>query len=212
MRKFLLLLLITIMLIGCGTKASKSKSDYIEDLQEVKSELINVNVKAEKMLHLYSKMWSIRAKGELVTVDLVERETGVPASELSNYFEITIGYSDTIESTVDSITGEPSDVVRGLQKLYLDHGQFNELEVALSDVKTKVQSLNNPPDEYEKIFDKLLEMYSLTEEMAGLAMSPSGSLITFNQKINELSEDIVKLNNEIEVLLPSKDDMNNEDI
>ncbi|OPH54987.1 hypothetical protein BC351_30160 [Paenibacillus ferrarius] len=68
-----------------------------------------------------------------------------------------------------------------------------------------MQSLNNPPAEYQKAYDVLVQLYTLFTDFVSQADSPTGSLLTFNQKVNQLSSDIGKKVNEFKILLPSFD-------
>lgn len=74
------------------------------------------------------------------------------------------------------------------------------------EVDTLMQKLNTPPIEYQKAYDFLIELYGSYTQLTDQANSPSGSLVEFNKKINQLSSDFSKTYNQFKVLLPSLDE------
>jgi len=94
---------------------------------------------------------------------------------------------------------------------------FNEaLVIAKEDIKDEIKNLNrdmekttntmkklnNPPMKYHELHDRLVILYSFTKEFNQLANSPTGSLMSFSQKVNELESGISKKVDEITIQLP----------
>jgi len=69
-----------------------------------------------------------------------------------------------------------------------------------------MQRLNSPPEEYKKSYDVLIELYGYYTQYMEQAISPTGSLIEFNNKSNDLSSQISKLYNQFKILLPNLDE------
>lgn len=179
-------LLSLFILSACGT----NKEEYEESLVEAQDNTMSVSTDSEKILDVYNELWygSIQNDISMNTFYIAEL-LDVSEDDIENYFNVNN----------DRVTDGYNDVVLGLEEFYLDRGDSDDVEEAISGVKSDVKDLNEPPDGYDEAFDKLLEMYSLSEEMADLAISPTGSYDSFSEKYAQLKDDIIKLNKEIDV-------------
>lgn len=184
-------LLSLFILSACGT----NKEEYEESLVEAQDNTMSVSTDSEKILDVYNELWygSIQNDISMNTFYIAEL-LDVSEDDIENYFNVNN----------DRVTDGYNDVVLGLEEFYLDRGDSDDVEEAISGVKSDVKDLNEPPDGYDEAFDKLLEMYSLSEEMADLAISPTGSYDSFSEKYAQLKDDIIKLNKEIDVVLPNE--------
>lgn len=74
--------------------------------------------------------------------------------------------------------------------------------------KKKVDSLMKYISEHsiknQALYDDLFELYAKSKELTSLALKPSGSLIYFDDKTNNLSYEIVNLSNRIKIELEAK--------
>jgi len=192
---FVLLLSVSLIaLVGCGNKKS---AEYRADLQDVASKLLDNSAKTEEILDQYATVWSysIKSKGA-IPVQEMSTLTGFEQDVIEEYFEI---------NTAGNIPEDFSTNIHSLNTYYEGTGQLEEIKNTSDDIKNKITELNEPPTEYEKVYDEVLDMYNLSEEYIEMALNPNGSLQSFNEDKNQLSNDIVSKYKRIEVIMPSED-------
>lgn len=66
---------------------------------------------------------------------------------------------------------------------------YEDIEKDRKIIEKGIKSLQNPPKKYKESHEKLLDMYTEYSELKRQVDDPSGSLLTFNQKANQLSSD-----------------------
>ena len=115
--------------------------------------------------------------------------------------EMCEGYSEVWRNAIDRGNNFNS-AIRDRADFYELQGKFAELDASKEDIDKIMKNLNNPIEEYKKAHEKLLEIYGIYTQLNSQAKSPSGSLMTFNQKINELQSDFIRATNEYNVLVP----------
>lgn len=83
---------------------------------------------------------------------------------------------------------------------------MRESNTTLDSITVKIQSsireLNDPPAKYKQIHEKLINVYGYYNEYVQMCKHPSGSLISFNAKRQNLSSEIYRLTSEIKVQFP----------
>lgn len=192
---FLLLLTISLLaLAGCGGKKTE---EYKKDLESVASSMLENAAKAETMLNQYAAVWShsIESKGAISIEDMAV-VTGLETRDIEEYFTLnSIGY----------IPDDFSTNIHSLNRYYEGSGQLEEVEGKSKEIKNKVSELNDPPKDFEKVYEEVLDMYNLSEEYIDMAINPSGSLQSFNEDRKRLSNDILSKYKRIEVIMPNKD-------
>ena len=65
------------------------------------------------------------------------------------------------------------------------------------------QALSSPPNGFESAHSKLVSVYATYIGLVDAAISPSGSLISYEKSINRLREDFSNGMNELTVLIPN---------
>ena len=80
-------------------------------------------------------------------------------------------------------------------------GLKEKAEKSYAEVQAKMASLNQCPARYQEAYNQLLELYSIYCQIYNLAFHPSGSLISFNNKIEELKSQFAKQSEKLKVLL-----------
>lgn len=108
-------------------------------------------------------------------------------------------YSDTWRDAIDRRRNF-SDAVNS--KMAENKSRINDLEEQKEVIDKLMKELNNPPNEFKKTHDKLLEIYGIYMQLYSQAKGPSGTLVSFNQNINRLQEDYFKASNELKILTP----------
>ncbi|MCP3029650.1 hypothetical protein [Halobacillus sp. A5] len=195
---FSTLLLVACSDVGTGAEAEDTELNYHEELTQVAEDIISNSTRAEEMVNTYSYMWSSAIKNNLYISDVTER-LDISESQAKDYFETT-GFG-----TTNVIADDFNKVISGLGEYYSSNGQIEEIESSSESIQTKIKELNTPPADYEKVYDKVVELYTMSEEYKELAIKPSGSLMTFNQTSEQLSTDIVSNYKEIEVIMPNSE-------
>lgn len=75
----------------------------------------------------------------------------------------------------------------------------------MKSIRTMVQDLASPPSASEECHRKLVDMYGSFTELANLALSPHGSLNSFNGQINRLGAEIIKARGEVDAFRSTSD-------
>lgn len=194
MKKVLLpMSLLIFILVGCNSQGAQ----YKEDLQTVADEMLDNATKTEAILDQYAVVWdhSIKSKGAIPVAEMTAL-TGFEQSDVEEYFEI---------NTAGNIPEDFSTNIHSLNAYYEDSGELEDIRNAADSIKSKMAELNDPPGEFEKAYDEVLNMYNYTEEYIEMALNPSGSLQSFNENKNQLASDIISVYKRIEVIMPSED-------
>lgn len=195
MRKiFLLILLSLTTLVGCNNKET---TEYRADLQSVADKMLENVAEAEVLLEQYSNIWrySIESKGAIPVQEIVAL-TGLEEEVVREYFEI---------NAAGNIPKDFSINIHSMNSYYDATGALGELKETSNEIKNKMSTLNEPPLEYEKVYDEVLDMYTRSEEYIEMALSPKGSLESFNEDKNQLSSDILSKHKRIEATMPNEE-------
>ncbi|PRR80687.1 Double zinc ribbon [Clostridium liquoris] len=83
-----------------------------------------------------------------------------------------------------------------------DKGVLKERETAKNNIEKNMKELRNPPKDYEEAYKLFVDLYSLYGQIYSQAMSPQGSLMTYNQDINQKSSEFSQIYDKIKVLEP----------
>ncbi|MEA1855625.1 hypothetical protein U9M49_21415 [Cytobacillus sp. OWB-43] len=197
MKKGLLILFLffcLFALVGCN---SKKTIEYRTNLQNVTDKMLENASEVEEMLNKYSAVWSysIESKGA-IPVGEMATVTGLEQDVINEHFEI---------NTIGNIPNDFSTNIYSLNSYYSETGKLEELENASTEIKDAIKDLNDPPEDYKKVYDEVLDMFTFTEEYIGMAINPDGSLQSFNENRATLSSDIINKYKRIEALMPSVD-------
>jgi len=211
MKKILLILFaISIVLVGCGDKETKvasgneaeeqPKINYGEELSGLVLEVVSNTSIAEEMTNVYAYLWS----------NTIEYNGWFPIREIANILgtdkDLLNDYFGNDGTSPNYFRGDFNEAILQLGRYYVQHGKVDDLNEGSDKIESKIKELNNPPEEYEKVYDEIIELYTMEEEYVQMAISPSGSLISFNESRNTLSTNIVSKVKEIDVIMPSKED------
>lgn len=179
-------------------KKQEAKENYDSNLRNVVLEMLETTVLAEKMIAGYSEIWSAAIDSNYGIYINVGTSLGV------SYTNKKLGdekdyYLNRSRGEYASDFNEAIDIVR---KQFKEFGGMDDLIGKRRDIDKKMQSLNNPPKEYQIAYEIAFQMYGYFNEYVSLAESPNGSLRSFNDNANELSSQIIKKINEFKVRLP----------
>jgi len=196
MRKVKKLSLISIafffILVGCGN----ADAEYNESVQSLSSQILENSTKAEEITNEYSRIWRHSIESRVaIPIPEVEQVTGLDEEIIREHFVI---------NTADNVPEEFSLNVHSLNSYFESTGDLDDLRETAEEIKEEVSNLNNPPEDFEQVYDELLDMFTYSEEYVSLALSPDGSLQSFTEKRNDLSSEILNLSQRIDVLLPNE--------
>lgn len=192
MKKVLLpMSLLIFILVGCNSQGAQ----YGEDLQTVADEMLDNATKTEAILDQYAAVWdhSIKSKGAIPVAEMTAL-TGFAQDDVEEYFVI---------NAAGNILDDFSTNIHSMNAYYEGTGELEEIRNASDEIKNKMAELNDPPAEYEKVYDEVLNMYNYTEAYMEMALNPTGTLQSFNETKNQLASDIISVYKQIEVIMPS---------
>lgn len=195
MKKLLFVfLLIAFVLYGCG---SANATEYRENVQDVSKQIIDNSNDIETLLGYYSVIWNFSIENSNpIPVEFMANFTGIDEATVREHFEI---------NAAGNVTNDFSSNVNSLKSYYQSIGDIGQIEGVSDEIQNKVSELNDPPSEYEKVYEELLNLYDLSEEYKEMLINPTGSLQSFNEETNRLSSEITSKYKRIEVIMPNED-------
>ncbi|MGE7696672.1 zinc ribbon domain-containing protein [Lysinibacillus sp. NPDC094177] len=111
-------------------------------------------------------------------------------------------YSKTWSEAIDY--GNDFNVeLANLKDAYKEKGELQDLKDAQTEIQQSMKYLQDVPEGYEETYGVLKEMYGVYVELADQAQSPTGSLLTFNNKTNDLFSKFNSLFEEYLITMPA---------
>lgn len=194
MKRFFVLLIILFSLfivVGCS---GKKTAEYKEKLEDVTEKMYKNSSEVAELLDQYSEVWSysIESRGA-IPVEVMSLVTGLDIDSVEEHFSI---------NSAGNISDDFSSNIHSLNSYYESIGVLGEIKDTSDEIKEIVSELKNPPSEFEKVYDEVLDMYNLTEEYVDMALDPNGSLQSFNEDKKKISSEIDSKYKRIEVVMP----------
>ncbi len=94
-------------------------------------------------------------------------------------------------------------VGEGIQKsLDIHKSSIEGIKESQIEIKKMMTELNDPPKDFERVYDKLMEAYVTYSSLSEAATSPSGSLLTYSREVKDLQRKLNGQFTEIKILLP----------
>ncbi|WP_461615220.1 zinc ribbon domain-containing protein [Clostridium sp. Marseille-QA1073] len=110
--------------------------------------------------------------------------------------------SDTWRNAIDSSYKDFNTEIAKQQKQWEDKGVFKERETAKNNIEKNMKELRNPPEDYEEAYKLFVDLYSIYGQIYSQATSPQGSLMTYNQDVNQKSSEFNQIYDKIKILEP----------
>ena len=85
---------------------------------------------------------------------------------------------------------------------FRDNGAFRKLEAFKKSISESLQELNANHENAPRVQLRVVQLYGIYSQLHSLALDPTGSLQTFNAKVNDLESEFTRVSNEIEVMIP----------
>lgn len=80
--------------------------------------------------------------------------------------------------------------------------QINGLKDSNEKIEQDMQMLRECPAQYKDAYNALIELYGIYSQIYSLALNPSGSLQSFNNKIHDLKSDFDNKSSKLKLFLP----------
>jgi hypothetical protein len=109
------------------------------------------------------------------------------------------GISSAWISAVDGNLSS-SEVVLNYYKKLTDFASV--LEESTDKIEAELQSLKNSPYNKEERFAALVEVFGIYNQLKSLALTPAGSLLSYNFKIDDLSSEYTKALSKLKIHIP----------
>lgn len=109
-------------------------------------------------------------------------------------------HAESWQSATKSRYRSIDDAIRS--SVAINAGSIGLLKEGKSTVASMMKKLQGPPAEYASIYDKFITLFGQFNSFADMAISPSGSLVTYTQSFRRLQEDLIRGINEIQVMIP----------
>ncbi|MFB3170052.1 hypothetical protein P5G62_023385 [Neobacillus sp. 179-C4.2 HS] len=180
-------------------KVRKQEAKYIKVLNDTTSNIERLSGNLLKISAMYSEVWNETIDHDLYLSGLA-KYLGVEESSL-----IAAAPSGKIKSNFRGkyiARGDFNTALLTVKGVWESVGTIDDISKAQSDIASTVKGLNNPPEKYKDVYEEVLNYYSTYEKLLGLAVSPSGSYLTYTRDINTLSSELESQYSKIQVVMP----------
>lgn len=164
---------------------------HVPALKEVFSLIKDQNQKAKDVTEIVSTVWrgAVHADKDfsLVLMDLQEFFLGGEFSP-----RLYSAAKESIFKDIDSMT------------VLFVYGKEMYTLLVINDVavKSALRCVSSVPPKYTRVYDLLLDLYTKYDQLYKLATEPSGSLMSYNNKVSLLNKEFGELAAKIEILMP----------
>ncbi len=152
---------------------------YAENMDTVMEEMYASAIIAEEVIDLTHKVWSNSI------YEKYDPDTDAYTLTSGGWFK---------DDFNDALTSMMSDMTI--------LGKVAKVAEAQENIMLKMKQLQNPPKEYEKIYDAMLDLHSKYQSLTDLAVSPSGSLSTYTESKSKKIDEFIQLYKKVKVQLP----------
>lgn len=115
---------------------------------------------------------------------------------------IVAKYSEVWNDAIDS--GMDFNVqLASYQGNLSDKGTLDDRENGRDKIREKMKLLQNPPKDYAESYKVVKQMYGIYSKMVDQTLSPSGTLIEFNNNTNDLYSQFEQKKEELQITLPA---------
>lgn len=115
---------------------------------------------------------------------------------------IVSSYSDVWSKAIDN-GADFSIKVANFQDSISEKGLISDRKNGREKIRNKMKLLQNPPTDYRESYNILKKMYATYTQMVDQSISPTGSLIEFNRKTDDLSSQFEQQKEEFTITLPA---------
>ncbi|MCO5385386.1 MAG: hypothetical protein NHB14_05930 [Desulfosporosinus sp.] len=152
---------------------------------------------------LYYRNTTAAAKNEASYKQTMEMTQMLIVSGAVASVNVCETYSSVWRAAIDSRYKDFNTELANQKSKLKSDGTLTKISETKDTIDSFMKKLNNPSEKYKRSYDKILEMYGIYSKIESEALSPSGSLMTFNSNINNLQAEFLKSGNELKVIMPS---------
>ncbi|MEG2538385.1 MAG: zinc ribbon domain-containing protein [Clostridium sp.] len=200
----------------CGTKLGES-SDITEKKVEVYKESVENDESNRKKKFTKNKIILIGISLILVLVCLIgysnynknkkyeETFTRTTLDILTETYSsqlMCIEISEIWRNAIDSSYKDFNTEIANKQEQWKSDGVYEERETAKINIENNMKELRNPPEEYEEVYKLFVDLYGIYGQIYRQATSPQGSIMTYNQDVNQKTSEFDQIYDKIKVLKP----------
>ena len=179
----IVILAISVAIFGIikSNNEKKTFNAYIDNLNLAKETMIEGGSDAESLLNLIAQVWynSIWEISDPDTNKYAKSE-GRGFNDDFNTSLMALMFDATTQYTISTI--ENNQVL----------------------VETIMKDLQNPPDDLDKCYDTVTELYSIYKSLTNLAVNPSGSLQSFTESKTQKIDKFLELYQKLGTQIPEK--------
>ena len=88
------------------------------------------------------------------------------------------------------------------QYLLKNENVFEAMTKDNENIERGMQDLKDYPLQYQEAYNSLMELFSVYSQIYSLAQSPSGTLVSYNSKIADLSSEFTKIFSRLKIYIP----------
>jgi len=160
---------------------------YKEDLSDIVGIMVSDLATSEEIINFYLEAWrlDINAVSDMVGI-LTDKDT----NEIVQIEMVTPKYINTTSNNL-TITNGFQGAIEKIHQIYTEAGDMQTISNNKRIIKDKFSLLKNPPDEHQKLYELVLEIYKDYEKYISLAENPSGSYLSFKDEAQNLSEKVI---------------------
>lgn len=110
--------------------------------------------------------------------------------------------SDTWRNAIDA-SEDFNTKLSDLHSQWDSNGALKERETAKNNIEKNMKKLQNPPKDYEEAYKLFVDLYSTYGQIYSQATSPNGSLVSYNQDVEQKESAFNQLYDKIKVIEPN---------
>lgn len=161
------------------------RNEYVSNLNGVSIAMFVGASDAESLCNLTYNVWnnSILEESNSETDEYTKNQRGV------FYDDFNLAIADLFDS---------APTVKAVADIKKNQESVSEL----------IKKLNNPPEEFEKQYETLIDLYSAYQKLTNLAISPQGNLQTYGQNKNDYISEFLEYYRKLDILMPELEEIN----
>jgi hypothetical protein len=172
-------LVLLIVFIYNDQQRTRTTQVYAENMEAVISEMLSSGAESEELLNLTSMVWfNSIYKDEDIETDKFTRENGKWVED----------FNDALNNLFADI-----EIQYDVSSIKASQGKVSEL----------MKLLQNPPNDYERAYETLLDLYTAYQSLTDLAINPKGNLNSFSTNREEKIDTFLDHYRRLEMQLPN---------
>jgi hypothetical protein len=167
-----------------------NKNNYISNLRAINEKMLEGAVIAEELTSLTHDVWynTIFKKSDnktnLYTIDRL-------VYSMSKFYYRDFEFNSNFNISLSNLSMDKDIILK-----------TDNLKNIREEVNNLMRLLQNPPTDMVTSYNDLNKLFDIFQTFVELAISPSGNLTTFTNKVNDCDSSFVEYHNKIKLYLP----------